>query len=179
MTAEKTDKDLEQDARELEEALDVICGALQPGAEALASATGRTVLSCITTLLRPMLANYLATGHPINLAKEQDNRTRQWSVKLYIYNLTLSEDVPDLEFESEVELVRGLPAVGEVIRETVADHHDLDSPEELAPFTSLRMAKRMGGMYPAVVRGNGKAITRIPYVLDGQSYLCLVEVSRV
>ena len=179
MTAEQTDEQLTEATEILHQAVSLICERLRPAAQTMAASSGREVSSCLATLLRPMIVNYLDTGETINIEKERDHRTRLWQVRITLWDVSRGEEEGEMLFSTPVpETIRGLRDVGYRIRDVAADVHSLDSPSLIREFTGQNMAKRMGGMHPAIVRGKGKATTRIRYIVDERAYICQVDISR-
>lgn len=179
MTVEQTDEQLTENAEILHQAVALICERLKPAAQTMAASSGRAVSSCLSTLLRPMIVNYLGTGETINIEKERDHRTRLWQVRIFLWDTSRGEEEGELLFFTPVpETIRGLRDVGERIRDVAAEVHSLDTPSIISEFTVQNMTKRMGGMHPAIVRGKGKATTRVRYVVDERAYICQVDISR-
>ena len=179
MTADKTDEQITEDYEVLHQAVAVVCDRLRGPAVQLAASSGRAVSSCLATLLRPMIVNYLDTGEAVNMNKERDHRTRNWDVRILLWNISHGEEEGEILFSTPTpERIRGLRSVGERIREVAAETHGLGTASSVREFTAQSMVKRMGGMHPAIVRGQGKATTRIRYLVDETPYICQVDISR-
>ena len=179
MTADKTDEQITEDFEVLHQAVAVVCDRLKGPAQQMAAASGRSVSSCLATMLRPMIVNYLDTGEAVNMDKERDHRTRNWEVRMYVADISRGEAESELLFSTPTpETIRGLRSVGERIREVAVEVHGLGTASSVREFTTQSMVKRMGGMHPAIVRGQGKATTRIRYLVDETPYICQVDISR-
>lgn len=179
MTAEKTDEQITEDFEVLHQAVAIVCERLKPAAQQMAATSGRSVSSCIATMLRPMIVNYMDTGEAVNMDKERDHRTRNWEVRILLWDMSHGEEEGELLFSTPTpETIRGLRSVGERIREVAAETHGLGTASSVREFTTQSMVKRMGGMHPAIVRGRGKATTRIRYLVDETPYICQVDISR-
>lgn len=161
----------------LQEAIGTICDILTPQAKLEADNEGRKLLAVLSSMVRPLIGYHLDPQSQPKLKYAQDNRTRDWRVKIYFWNLDRGTEGAELIAENDEEIIRGLPAVGGAIREYAADIHG-EVVADIPVFSELDMSRRMGGMHPAIVRGGGSAISRIRYEIDGAFFLCQVDISR-
>jgi len=189
-TQERTDadpKELRQDSPEriasdmlFKDALESICTTLMPRAEILAEGTGRTTISCLISILRKEIVKYVTPGVGGHTTIS-DNRERKWSVKIWFWDVTNGEGARELIAENDEEIMYGLPAIGTAICEYAQDMHEEDGHDtsKLPEFSAVAMAKRMGGMHPAISKGGGEATLRVRYQLDdGKYYICQADISR-
>jgi len=165
---------------EFSEALASICTTLMPRAEILAEGTGRTVISCLSSILRKELGTYVTPGAG-RYSTVSDNRERKWLVKIWFWDVTAGDGEGELIAENDAEIISGLPALGVAICEYAQEIHGEDGYDasELPEFGAVAMAKRMGGMHPAISKGGGEATLRVRYAFgDGKRYVCQADVSR-
>ncbi len=167
-----------EDEAKLVAAAEVICKVLMDRAQKLAESTERKIGSCIMTLMRPYVWAYL---EPEIRALRFDNRERFWEVAIYFWDIATDQSSAELIGKSSIEEVRGMNKISELIRSFVADIHKPDglTCDHFPEFDPVRMAKRLGGMRPAISRGDGKATLRIYYkVSEDKRYLCQVDIKR-
>jgi len=165
---------------EFNDALEVICSALLHKAEVLADCSSRTVISCLTSLLRKEVAAHLTPGARTGKSLT-DNRERKWSVKIWFWDVTHGMAMAELIAENDDEIIQGLPAIGDAIREYAQDLHNEDGfdASKLSEFSAVARAKRMGGMHPAISKGGGEATLRVRYTFgDEKYYICQADISR-
>ena len=163
----------------IEDAMAVICKALEPQAQIMASGTGRTLQSCLATLIRPMIGHYLHPETKSQGNKDVDLRERMWTVTIQFWDITQNIDRPDLLADNEGEQIRGLNTVIDVVREYADQMHEDYGVDDIPEFDMLKMQKRMHGMRPAISRGGGKATLRINYALEEHlNYYCSIDLER-
>lgn len=165
-----------EDQQYVEEVLDELSDVFKTHVDALVQLEGKSAFSALSVLLRPFIkTSYI--GETANEVEFRDNRTRDWSVKVYIWDMGNGAQAGELEHEYSAEICNGMVEVGKWMRDAMQEHHGVE-PDHLKPFTERVMKQRMGGMHAAVSKGGGKASTRIKYVHRGTHYMMQANVLR-
>ena len=165
----------------MRDAVKVVCDELIEQARRVAEANDRTVVSCLMTLLRPWVVNYLAPETASPMAKDIDNRTRPWQVKIIFWRQATDAAIDKIG-ENEPEKVSGLVGVTDLIRLYFNEIHSDNNVTWLSVqgFDDVRMSKRMAGIRGVMAKGGGSATLRIRYTLDdGFYYTCQADIMRL
>lgn len=166
----------EADRLYVEEVLEELSDIFKTDVDALVRLDGKSAYSALSALLRPFIKTSYV-GETVNEAEFRDNRTRDWSVKVYIWDMGNGQQTGELVQEYHTQVCAGLIAVGTWLRTAMEEQHGTE-PEHVEQFTERIMAQRMGGMHAAISKGKGKATTRIKYVLRGIKYEMQATVLR-
>jgi len=161
---------------ELTEHLTKVMAILRPMAEKMEDVSGRTVTSCLSTLILQEL-KYIE--HPSTRPKDgatMDGRFRKWKLDFKFWEISEGMARGTLLAESEEdEVVTGMDAVCELIREYTAKVHEIVLTDTAnAEFAIPNMLRRLGGMRPAISRGGGLAHLKIHYDLGTKEKFYLV-----
>lgn len=166
----------EDDRLYVEEVIDELADIFKTDVDALVRLDGKSSYSALTTLLRPFIkTNYV--GETANEVEFRDNRTRDWSVKTYIWDMGNGQQTGEMVMEYEAQICSGLVGVGTWLRTAMEEHHGVEA-EHVEQFTERVMSQRIGGMHAAISKGNGKATARLKYTLRGIKYEMQATVLR-
>ncbi len=164
------------DQQYVEEVLDELSDVFKTDVDALVRLEGKSAYSALSALLRPFIkTSYI--GESVNEREFRDNRTRDWSVKVYIWDQGNGAQTGELVQEYSHEICNGMTGVGQWLRECMEQQHGVEA-EHMEPFTERVMKQRMGGMHAAVSKGGGKASMRIKYVHRGTHFEMQATVLR-
>lgn len=161
--------------------LTAVVDILRPMAEQMEDGTGRTITSCLSTLILQEL-KYIE--HPSTRPKDgatTDGRFRKWKLDFKYWEISEGMSRGTLLAESEQdEVVTGMDAVCDLIREYTSRVHEVVLTDASnAEFTIPNMLRRLGGMRPAISRGGGKAYLKIHYELGTkEKFYLVVGISR-
>lgn len=167
---------------DLERAVEALCEVLRPQAELIASTEGRTLSSCLVSLIRPLVKSYLDPDAPCATLRLVDNRTKPWKASMQFWDISEGDERGELLAETDPEIYTGLGGITEAIWEYVNQVHEEDgvTHNDISAMRDTLMAKRMAGIRPAISRGDGKATLKIYYATDpSRKYLCAVDIARV
>ena len=158
-------------------ALGVVVNSKLPEAEKLADATGRSVLSCLSTIIRPHIGYHL---NPETTPSEIDHREREWKFTMQIYDLRQGMVGAPLVDERKDVIVVGMETIANDMTRFVRHCHSRAeyAPPEAQEFNPVNLKKRLGGMRPAISKSGGYANTSIQYVVDDDHYLLTVQMCR-
>ncbi len=166
----------EDDRQYVEEVIDELCDVFKTDVDALVRLEGKTAYSALTSLLRPFIkTSYI--GETVNEREFRDNRTRDWAVKVYIWDMGNGAQTGELVQEYSTNICTGMTGVGDWLRDCMEQQHGVEA-EHMEPFTERVMKQRMGGMHAAVSKGGGKATTRIKYVHRGNHFEMQATILR-
>lgn len=138
------------------------------------SETRKTTLESATaTLFRP----YLLTVREHFLPAKTDGRTKDWGISLMFWDVTEGEEErAELLAETDYEVVKGFPGVGQAIIGYFVDLHDTAAYPHL---TQNMLKGRLKALRPCIARSEeGSATMRLRYELKGRRYLCTARVQR-
>lgn len=159
-----------------QEAVNAACEQVVREAKFMAERTGRKLPSCLATIMLPYVKNYVDPQGGEALA-HHDNRVRSWHVHIYFWDVSQGNDGAMLLAENDGgETVRGMSEIAELLIEYKGHRHGEFT--EIEKFTPTELSKRLGGMRPAISRGNGQAVTRIFYEVAEKHFMCQVEIQR-
>lgn len=149
--------------------------AILPAAQLQAQTSGRTILSCMTTMVRAMLRSHM---QPPKMDRGRDIRMRDWKVKIYFWDITYGFEGGVLlgENSGSGDTITGLQAVVPFVKQYASDMHP---GEQLDVFGGGPLRQRFGGLYSAISKGSGKASTRLHYKIDDKKLMCQVDISRI
>lgn len=148
--------------------------ALHEKAAAEARRSGRSVLSCVMTKLRPYVRaalNEIDPGHAGG-----DGRQRPYCVSAKFWDVTGGEQHGELEAEADEVTARSLAAALDEVAGWIRDFCDKEEPPEEASTAAIQ--GRIANLRSMVTRGGGEAVFRVRFALDGRSYLVTAPVSR-
>ena len=154
--------------------------AFKQDAEAEQTRTGRTLVSCLMTLLRPHFVEAIAPRGEGTM-KNEDGREKQWTVETSFWDVTNGMNKADLVQECEEETVRGMGGVQTLLEDYVVLAHPkrVKEPADIPEFSATSLKRRLGGLRPSICRGEGEGTLRIYYSLGCTSrFLCQCLVSR-
>ena len=155
-------------------AVNAACEQVLTEATFMAERTGRKLPSCLATVMLPYVKNYVDPQGGEALARF-DNRVRAWKVKVYFWDVSQGNDGAVLLADSEPEVVQGMAEVGALL----VEYKEVRHPDtDIEKFSTVELSKRLGGMRPAISRGNGQAVTRIFYQVAEKHFMCQVEIQR-
>ncbi len=166
----------DEDRQYVEEVLEELQDVFKTDVDALVRLEGKSAYSALTSLLRPFIKTSYV-GETVNEREFRDNRTRDWSVKVYIWDMGNGSQTGELVHEYSHEICNGMVGVGQWLRQAMEDQHGTE-PDHVEPFTERVMKQRMGGMHAAVSKGGGKASMRIKYVIGGTHFEMQATVLR-
>tara|TARA_R110000772_G_C13310278_1_gene440252 strand:+ start:35153 stop:35668 length:516 start_codon:yes stop_codon:yes gene_type:complete len=141
------------------------CEALEPEARAEARASGRTMASCMHSLMLPTIKAYLDPDG--GKERQEDAREKRWHVVIRFWDVSDGFDNGHLEADNtdKGEIMVGLKSVGFKLQEYAETLYGKDHGIEV--FSDRRMANRIGGAHPAISRGDGTCTLRMEYSKPG------------
>lgn len=154
--------------------------AFKQDAEAEQTHTGKTLISCLMTALRPHFVEAISPRGEGSLRTE-DGRQKQWDVEISFWDVTNGADRAEHVGQCDKTTVRGMSGVQELLEDYTVDMHSetIVKSEEIPEFAATSLKRRLGGLRPSISRGEGMGTLRIYYSLGLTSrYLCLCQVSR-
>ena len=161
---------------DLRQSAKLICSSLNHAATLEAKRTNREIYAVIVSEFRRYVREQI---DPKYIAARIDTREAMWNVSLLFWDVSEGSDRGDLIAETEkTELVRGFHGVTALILDYAAQVHPELDVATLRPFAAENLAKRMGGIRPAISRGGGTATTKIQYQVGDKYYNCIVTVTR-
>lgn len=137
----------------------------------------RTIISCLSSALRPYLELYL---DPTSGKLAPDKRSRKWAVEITFWDITEGKGAADLVGECCKEVVTGFDGVWELIQEMVEGmYEEVEKAEHITIFGTVSLKRRLGGLRPSLSRGGGRATLRLTYAVPGDKWhLCTVLVTH-
>ncbi len=166
----------DEDRQYVEEVLDELKDVFKTDVDALVRLEGKSAFSALSALLRPYIKTAYI-GETPNEVVFRDNRTRDWAVKVYLWDMGNGAQTGELGKEYDTKICTGMTEVGQWLRDAMEEHHGVE-PDHLEPFTERVMKQRMGGMHAAVSKGGGKASLRIKYIIRGNHFMLQANVLR-
>ncbi len=166
----------EDDRQYVEEVLEELQDVFKTDVDALVRLEGKSAYSALSVLLRPFIKTAYI-GETANEREFRDNRTRDWAVKVFIWDMGTGKETGELVQEYRTQICTGMTGVGRWLRSAMEEQHGTE-PDHVEQFTERVMKQRMGGMHAAVSKGGGKASMRIKYVLRGTHYTMQANVLR-
>jgi len=154
--------------------------AFKQDAEAEQTRTGRTLISCLMTLLRPRFVEAIAPRGEGTM-KNEDGREKRWTVETTFWDVTNGIARADLIGECDKETVKGMGGVQALLEEYVVSMHHKSIREswDIPEFSATSLKRRLGGLRPSISRGEGASTLRIYYSLGAISrFLCQCLVTR-
>lgn len=161
----------ETDAQAVTDAMATLYDALLPAAKVQAKLSGRTIVSCMTAMLKALMIKHIKEDAP----DHEDRRVREWSVKTSFWDITEGFESGVLLGESDGETVKGLLSVVPLVQ-TYAYHMHPD--EDLMEFCEARLNQWFGGLYSNISKGGGQTYTRVYYEIGDKKLMCQVHVAR-
>lgn len=154
--------------------------AFKQDAEVEQTRTGKTLISCLMTMLRPHFLEAISPRGEGTLLNE-DGRQKQWIVEISFWDVSNGVDRADLVGECEKETVKGMAGVQAALEEYVVPMHSryIKKPGDIPEFSATGLKRRLGGLRPSISRGEGVGTLRIYYTLGTTSrFLCQCQVTR-
>jgi len=162
---------------DLNAALDLVVDSLLPNAIALGEAKGKQLLPSLMATLRPLLKARVYPDGVVPKKDTPDGRSSIWELQISFSDV--SRQYGEAIGETDIEEITGLTWVGVAIREYAQAMHPDQDFSTIPEFKQANMAKRMGGMYPAISKGGGSASTVVRYTLDDGTKIKLeAKISR-
>lgn len=162
----------------LHEHLSVIVKLKRKEAELLAKATGRSVLSCLGTLIRPHIGYVL---DPSTEPSEGDARERDWRIKFETWDVSGGNHGGFAIAESEENVVSGLDSVVDEIvdyMKKLYEKRDFCPVDKINKFNTTSLKKRLHGLRPTISRSGGYGRTTIRYVVDDKIFVMVINICR-
>lgn len=151
-----------------------ICNSLKHTATLEAKRTKREICAVIISEFR----KYVKDEVDPQAAAKADSRESMWQINMHFWDVSEGSDRGELVAQTDPETVRGFHGVTTAILEYAIQAHPELELANLRPFSAENLAKRMGGIRPAISRGGGTATTKIQYQVAGKYYSCIVTVAR-
>lgn len=150
----------------------VVAGFLDD-ARATSAQSGRSVLACVMTALRPYIRNAIENSED---APDPDPRERPYTIHAKFWDVTDGEKHGDLEAEADPATVYGLNAALSKLYEWIREFAEQTPPKD-ARIEALMARSR--NLRSTITRGGGKSSFRVRYSLNGRHWLVVAEVARV
>lgn len=168
-------EDTEITKEEFDESLEVVMDYLFPDVEKMQLLTQKNELNCMAAIIRRHVKQVMEEPDEGYV----DGRKKPWCVEMVFFHYG-SDGQVDRIAESGVELVYGFEAVRDLIHEFLSNTHPNDEIdfENNAQISDCNLAKRLGGMRPAISKGGGTAQTSLRYVVDGEFHAIRIRISR-
>ena len=165
-----------------EDALDLVMQAVEPDATDMAQSTGRTVPSCMSTIVREMMKQKYEYGTIKAIEDSKDARLRQFTIKFWWWDVYGGLSNADLLAETDPEEVAGL----EGIREAVQEYADAlyqsfgKTHEDIDEMSSENLMRKLKNLRTTISRKGGHGTLRVYYTSPqtNSPCMCQCEVTR-
>jgi len=167
---------------EFNKAIARICEELKPLVERQAQLSGRTLVSCFMSMLRPHILYALDPTLVEGKSSAPDTRAKTWSIEVTFWDVSQGRKNADLLAECAEEVVLGMDGVLLAIQGDVIAMHEgkVKRASDIPEFSDLSLKRRLGGLRPAISRGGGSATLRVYYSVGlSDRLLCAIRVARI